>query len=120
MDEGSNIAGQIYRLVCLATLTEGLPVTPDTQWLTADGNPIEGDEDITIGDLEVIEGVTLSQSLVFNLFRTSHGGQYICRANFTLPGSSAQDVASNETFSVIVQSKLCQYQVCKPLPPPLN
>lgn len=94
-------------LICTATLTEGLPVTPGIQWLTADGNPIGGDEGITVGDLEVIEGVTESRRLVFNLLRTSHGGEYTCRANFTLPGSSAQDIASNETFPVIVQSKSC-------------
>ena len=108
-DAGSNTAGQSYTLTCMATLVEGLSITPDIQWMGPNGSYIVGDGSITISDLELVEGVVASRSLTFSVLLTSHGGEYTCRANLSLPGSSAQHVASNETFNVTVQSKPSQY-----------
>ena len=89
----------------MATLVEGLSIIPDIQWVGPNGS-IVGNDSITISDLEVVEGVVASRNLVFSVLLTSHAGEYTCWANLSLPGSSAQHVASSEMINVTVRSKL--------------
>ena len=102
---GSNTAGDTYTLTCSAVLIEGFSVTPDIQWLGPDGEHITGGG-ITVGDVMAEQGVTVSRSLTFDLLLASHAGEYTCRANFTDPEPPGEEIASNQTLAVVVQSKL--------------
>ena len=106
---GSSIAGQAYTLTCVAVLIEGSTVTVDVQWLGSDGTPILDGEGVDIGTV-VTEGVQFSRSLTFGALLASQAGEYMCQASFPDPQSSSDDISSNQTLIVTVQSEL-QYTV---------
>jgi len=101
--DGSTTAGDVYTLTCNATVVENLAVRPDIQWLYTNGT-IVGGTNITVGTMMML-GNVFSQNLTFSPLRTSHGGQYICRASVDIPVISLSGISSESSMDIIVQSK---------------
>ena len=77
--EGTQLAGESQLLTCTISVIEGLVNTSTLQytWTDAYGSPISGDD--IRGDSSSL-GTSSNISLKFIPLRTSHGGQYVCRA----------------------------------------
>ena len=78
-----------------------LAVDPDIQWLYANGTTVGGSI-ITVGAVRMM-GNKFTHNLTFNPLRTSHGGQYICRAHVDIQTVSLSGINSESTINV--QSK---------------
>ena len=83
---GSTAAGDVYTLTCNATVVENLAVEPGIQWRYTNGTTVGG-TNITVGAV-MMTGNVSTQNLTFSPLRTSHGGQYICKANVYVPAIS--------------------------------
>ena len=101
--DGSTTAGDVYTLACNTTLMENLAVEPDIQWLYTNGTTVGG-SNITVGAVRMT-GNLFIQNLTFNPLRTSHGGQYICRAHVNIPAISLPVISSQSSLNIAVQSK---------------
>lgn len=75
---GSSIAGYNFTLTCVVAIVEGLDM-PSLLWKDSEGQPINSNEDIMIGDL-VSSGQIMSQTLYFDPIRTSDERTYVCVA----------------------------------------
>ena len=102
---GTPLAGDSYTLTCTVEVVEGL--VPVVQWLDPFSNTIVSGGDFTVGD-PTIDGTTTTLTLTFNPLRTSHGGEYTCRATVTVEEVSISDVTGEDTFTVTLQSKLLE------------
>ena len=96
------MAGDVYTLTCNATVVENLAVRPDIQWLYTNGT-IVGGTNITVGTMMML-GNVFTQNLTFSPLRTSHGGQYICRASVDIPVISLSGINSEFSMDINVQS----------------
>ena len=88
-------AGQPLSLTCTATVIPHLTMHPLLEWV-GPNSPF-----YFIMDL-VGSGETFSRTLMFGSLRTSHGGQYSCRATINITYIQAVNM---ETVNVTVQSK---------------
>ena len=79
--EGAAIAGQQYRIVCTVAFPTGLTNPITVQWYGLDGR-ISSGGGITLGDT-LMSATNITSSLEFDPLRTSHGGQFSCRATLT-------------------------------------
>ena len=93
---GTPAAGEPFSLTCSVTLEDGGSLTEDliVQWEAPFDINTDNDIRVTTAD----STGTRTSELQFAVLRTSHGGQYTCRANTT----TGTDVA---TESLIVQSE---------------
>ena len=91
----------MYTLTCNATVVENLAVGPDIQWLYSNGTTVGG-SNITVGTMMML-GNVFTRNLTFFSLRTSHGGQYICRASVDIPVISLSGINSEST-NITVQS----------------
>ena len=89
-------AGQPLSLTCTATVTPHLAMHPLLEWV-GPNSPLYSIMD------PVRSGETFSRTLVFSPLRTSHGGQYSCRATINITDIPAE--SSMDTVNVTVQSK---------------
>ena len=97
-------AGSPLTLNCSATVVEHLVVPTVLQWLAPDGTTLTTTGDPSImADAAVTGQVFSTSALVFMSLRTSHAGQYRCRASISIP--TLPPVQSEETTNVTVQSK---------------
>ncbi len=94
------MAGGPLTVPCTATVLPFLVTTPTLQWRRFDGS-IVSTSPPSAGGMEVPAEVVLE--LEFSPLRTSHGDQYSCVANITIPGIATAE-ASNST-GIIVQSE---------------
>ena len=102
---GSAIAGEMLTLTCRVTVVEGLTVQPDVEWLDSVGSAVtSGMNDVTIGNV-MINSRESTIGLKFSTLRTSHGGQYTCRATINVPLMNISDLSNSSSQDVIVQSK---------------
>ena len=101
--DGSTTAGDVYTLTCNTTVVENLAVEPDIQWLYTNGTTVGG-TDITVGGVMMMGNVS-TQNLTFSPLRTSHGGQYICRASVNVSAVSLPVISNQSSLNVTVQSK---------------
>ena len=99
---GSTTAGDVYTLTCNTTVVENLAVDPDIQWLYTNGTTVGG-SNITVGAVRMT-GNVFTRNLTFSPLRTSHGGQYICRANVLIPAISLPVISSQSSLNLTVQS----------------
>ena len=104
--DGDSTAGEILTLTCSIVVSEETPGEPTVEWRRVSDNSIVTSEDsITVGNPLTVGQIT-TVTLEFNPIKTSHAGQYTCRANITSsPLEGPQTVFVTE--DIIVQSMLC-------------
>ena len=100
---GDATAGEPYTLTCTATVIENLVVQPTVEWLIGGQSVINGNG-IIIEPTEV-SGVNSSRVLRIFTLRSSHGGQYTCRARIDISEADLLVVNTQER-DVCVQCKL--------------
>ena len=101
---GSSTSGSPYNLTCTVMVVNGLVVVPQVMWFKNGVNVAVGN---SISFASSANKTTLT--LQYNPLRTSHGGQYSCIANVSLPVISITSFYSNLVSSLAVQSKLVSY-----------
>ena len=101
--DGSTTAGDVYTLTCNTIVVENLAVDPDIQWLYTNGTTVGG-TNITVAAV-MMTGNVFTQNLIFSPLRTSHGGQYICRASVYIPAISLPVISSQSSLNITVKSK---------------
>lgn len=70
---GDPIAGNMYGILCLTTVLDGVQSTPIVTWLDSGGNQIMNGDGIIIGP-----PTASSLPLEFSLLRGVHSGRYTC------------------------------------------
>ena len=83
MSQGEAVAGQQYTIICTVAFPLGLTSPISVQWYGSDGLISNGSE-ITVGEA-LTSATNITSSIHFNPLRTSHGGQFSCRATLTSP-----------------------------------
>ena len=103
---GSAIAGEMLTLTCRVTVVEGLTVQLDVEWLDSGGSGavMNGGDDVNVSNV-MRSGSESTLDLKFSPLRTSHGGQYTCRATINVPLINISDLSNSSCQDVIVQSK---------------
>ena len=76
---GALTVGQSYSLTCTITL-DGITGSPTIEWLGANNNPVSNSSSVTVENIVMVDDSAFESTLVFFSLRTSHGGQYTCRA----------------------------------------
>ena len=100
---GSSVAGDEYTLTCTVTeLIDGLTNMPTLEWLDSVNNPVSGGG-ITVGDMNSND-TSATLTLTFNPLRTSHGGEYTCRATLVSP-PVVGGIVDSAMATVTVQSE---------------
>ena len=105
---GNTTAGEVYTLSCTATVVENLVVAPNIQWEYSNGSAVDGGSTSTLSDM-VTSGNTTTHNLTFSPLRTSHGGEYTCRAIINIPPISISGLNRSQPFGVVIQSKILGY-----------
>ena len=100
---GNTTAGEGYTLSCTATVVENLVVVPTIQWEYSNGSAVEGGSTFTLSDM------VTSGNLTFSPLRTSHGGEYTCRAIINIPSISISALSNSQSIGVVIQSKTLSY-----------
>ncbi|KAL5486424.1 hypothetical protein EMCRGX_G018896 [Ephydatia muelleri] len=95
---GSSTSGSPYNLTCTVMVVNGLVVVPQVMWFKNGVNVAVGN---SISFASSANKTTLT--LQYNPLRTSHGGQYSCIANVSLPVISITSFYSNLVSSLAVQ-----------------
>ena len=99
---GSSTAGSPYNLTCTVMVVNGLVVVPQVMWLK---NGVNGDIGQSVSSTSgVVSTNTTTLTLQFNPLYTSHGGQYSCIANVSLPVISITSLYSTSVTNLTVQS----------------
>ena len=102
---GSATAGEMLTLTCRVTVVEGLTVQPDVEWADPGDGPVIRDmNNVTVGSV-MRSGSESTRVLEFSPLRTSHGGQYTCRATINVPLINISDLSNSSSQDVTVQSK---------------
>ena len=96
--EGVAIAGQQYRIICTVIFPVGLINPIRVEWYGSDGLLSSGNG-ITLGEM-LTSATNITRSLEFSPLRTSHDGQYSCRATIT---SSAPPYSLIRSVDVAIQ-----------------
>ena len=98
-------AGDFLMLSCNVSTISGLVVHPLLQWFAPDGSIINSArvEESTVNTAVV-------STLRFESIHTSHGGQYGCSAEISIPGAGLLAV-DLKIFNVTVGSKSTAYKV---------
>ena len=89
-------AGEVYTLICNATVVENLVVMPILTWIDSLSGAVPG--------MQEDDGITSTRTLMFDPLRTQQGGVYNCRAVINVDSISLESSA-NSSQSVNVQSK---------------
>ena len=105
---GNTTAGEMYTLSCTATVVENLVVVPTIQWEYSNGSAVEGGSTSTLSAM-VTSVNTTTHNLTFSPLRTSHGGEYTCRAIINIPSVSISGLNRSQPFGVVIQSKTLSY-----------
>ena len=96
----SGTAGEQLVLTCTVTVVESLIVTPTVQW---SGGSVGRSTSVTESET-THSGDTSSRALTFSPLNTSHGAEYTCQAEISIPSISVTK-AANESKSLSAQSK---------------
>ena len=98
---GSTTAGSVYSLVCMVKVLDGLVVVPDVVWMKDGGVLVNGTNIILT---RTVSGGNSTLNLTFNPLLTSHGGQYTCVANISIPIISLYNVSNQSSVNMTVNS----------------
>ena len=97
----SGTAGEELVLTCTVTVVEHLTVTPTVQWSRGSvGSSTSVTESETTNS-----GVTNSRTLTFSPLSTSHGAEYTCQTESSIPAINVTSSGS-DSRAVMVQSQL--------------
>jgi len=77
---------------------------PRIEWQYPNGSFITSDRDIELA-IPSVSGRISNLTLRFNSLHTSHGGQYKCQANITIPLAAISNLTIASTVNVTVQGK---------------
>ena len=116
---GTSVAGNTLTLTCTATLLQPLTNTPSIQWVGPDGRRIENGAGVTVSDPIPLNASSMMVSVTYSPLRTSHGGEYRCVADVTIPQASLS-ITSSSALDITVQSESPQPHlttVTNPTPP---
>ena len=102
-DVASGTAGEDLVLTCTATVVEHLTVNSTVQW---SGGSVGSGASVTEGET-TRNGVTSMRTLTFSSLSTSHGAEYTCQAEISVPAINMTRNGSGSR-TVMVQSK-CLY-----------
>ena len=72
---GDTIAGEIYTIECIASLSDGIQSTPFFTWLDSNNSTVVNNNNIVVGP-----PTASSLPLVFQVLTVSLSGQYTCQA----------------------------------------
>ena len=93
-------AGDPLNLTCTVSVVENLVQPPSVTWT----GPGVGQTDVEeIGPM--VSGAVTTLTLSFNPLRTSHGGQYTCRAVLDIPTAGVSQLDNYSVLNIVVQSK---------------
>lgn len=109
-DNGTALAGNMYKLVCNVTTIEGVLSSPTVRWVNqSDGEVIQNgiNGDITVGPPEILKGTTLLP-LLFTVLRAQYSGEYTCQATLPLLPLN-EPLVVNASHALDVQSKLAYH-----------
>ncbi len=96
---GNPIAGNMYDIVCSATILQGILSTPIFTWVDSDGNRVVNGDGTTVG-----LPTASSLPLEFSILRSSHSGRYTC--SVTLFSLALQvPITNTASISLNVQRK---------------
>ena len=99
---GSNIASNMYSLLCSVSVVFG---TPDITWFYSNGTKLLNGSGTT-QTLTMISVTEQTYELQFNPLMYTHGGEYTCVANLTVIHDNGAFIGvSNVTTTVYVTSK---------------
>ena len=76
---GPLTAEQSYNLTCTVVLN-GTTGSPTIKWLYPNNNPLLNSSSVTVDNMVIVNDTAYERTLLFSSLRTSHGGQYTCRA----------------------------------------
>ena len=93
-------AGDPLSLTCTVSVVENLIQPPSVTWT---GPGVEQTDVEEIGPM--VSGAVTTLTLSFNPLRTSHGGQYTCRAVLDIPTAGVSQLANYSVLNIVVQSK---------------
>ncbi len=80
------IDGEDYYLTCTVTVIDGLMADAvSVTWLGPDGSVVDG-ENTTTSVFLSNSSTVLSSRLTFHPLRSTHGGNYTCKATILVPG----------------------------------
>ena len=85
----NSTAGQPFTLVCSFKITDNLVRPPIVQWLNSTGDVLSD-----------------SSSLYFSVLRTSHGGEYTCTVNISIPELNIELTDDGNTILTVLSKKL--------------
>ena len=96
-------AGEVLSVTCTATVEEFLITTPTLLWLNSDGSVVTTTGNPTAPGSAEVNGEVSTLELTFSPLRTSHGGQYRCRASIDIPDTAS--VQATMAANITVQSE---------------
>ena len=99
VSNGNPVAGELFQLVCIAEVKEGIYTTPILTWKNSTANGIMNDFDITVGP-----ATANSLPFEFRTLRSSHAGEYTCEATLYSVALESPLILSS-TVSVEVEGK---------------
>ena len=99
---GSNIAGNMYNLLCSVSVVFG---TPNITWFDSNGTKVIDGSGIT-QTLTIVSDTEQKYELQFNPLMYTHGGEYTCVANLTVIRDDDTFIGvRNKATTVYVRSK---------------
>ena len=100
-DISTPVLGQLYSMNCVGyKVVSGLSNLPTPQWLTLNGNPLSSG--VQLQDPVAVGSLSSSLAAYFSILRTSHAGNYSCRASLSSPALTTPLVKTTY-FGVTVQ-----------------
>lgn len=97
--EGSNVAGESYRIFCIVRAPTGLSTLPEITWTNPSGMEIHGQVNNTVVGSSIVVTSTVSFIPLF----TSQSGVYMCQASLQST-SLPQPLNISATVTVSIQS----------------
>ncbi len=79
-------------------------VGPEVVWVGPDSSEVVSGGDISVTGPSTVGNIT-TMDLTFSPLHTSHGGEYTCTADITIPSVDINSVTGSASSDVIVQSK---------------
>ena len=97
--EGSNVAGESYRIFCIVRAPTGLSTLPEITWTNPNGMETHGQVNNTVFGSSVV----VTSTVTFIPLLTSQSGVYMCQASLQSP-SLLQPLNISATVTVSIQS----------------
>ena len=103
----TGVAGEGLQLTCSVSVVEYLVAEPTVQW---SGGSVDSGDGVT-ESATATSGVTSERNVTFSSLRTSHGAQYTCQAEVSIPSISLVRTGSSSR-DILVQSEWLHHVLC--------